>query len=112
MSMTLTGTEKQIAWAEQILAGAHAALPYYRAAAEQILATYGDTPALREMLGKVLARIEGETDSRWWIDHRNSLSTVWGDRPDTEPVRMDEGNLARAASVLRELTTEAVNDER
>ena len=66
---TLTGTEKQITWAEdirmQILA------PARIAEIEQMIATYATRqPKAAEAVRKALETVTAETSAAWWIDQR------------------------------------------
>ena len=75
----LVGSEKQIRWAEQIRAALllerdHNA-EWVRARARDV-GKPGGPPSQEssDQMLRILARIEGETKSSWWIDQRNSLN--------------------------------------
>jgi hypothetical protein len=73
----LTGSPKQIAWAQSIRLAALAEIPDY---ARKLLARYPD-PATRDRLVAALARIltriaTAHTDARWWIDNRTYLASA------------------------------------
>lgn len=76
MAATLTGSEKQIAWAMSI-----------RRNVLDILTTeverckrMDDYSEIRERLGATVAKLEQKTDARWWIDHRLGLASSLIDR--------------------------------
>ena len=60
----LTGTEKQIAWAETICHQILADMDEF--IYTQVRAEYRNDPKILEAVG----HIKGKTEARWWIDHR------------------------------------------
>lgn len=58
----LTGSEKQIAWAETLRADRLAAM-------EAMLATYTQAPA--ELVAAIRTWARQQTAATWWIDHRD-----------------------------------------
>lgn len=73
MAATLTGTEKQLAWAEQIRSAQMAALAKWNAGAAELIADEDaeNQPELTAWVAKVSAAIERQTAAAWWIDHRD-----------------------------------------
>lgn len=59
----LTGSDKQIAWAETIRAKALAAI-------DEITAKCGESAKVPEALA-IVDWVRGQSESRWWIDHRD-----------------------------------------
>lgn len=72
----LTGSAKQIAWAQTVRAGAVDDLT------QRIKAAYAATPALIATATSLL--VEHSTDATWWIDHRDYFRwlDVIKDRPE------------------------------
>lgn len=58
----MTGTEKQIKWAEDIKAKTLKALN---------LNKRGDSQDAAPSYDAVAAKLEGMTEAKWWIEHRN-----------------------------------------
>lgn len=65
---SLTGSPKQIAWGEQIRASLQPGLAQLRTQLEAVRATA--QPAQIVALEAALARIDGQTQAAWWIDHQ------------------------------------------
>lgn len=68
----LEGSEKQVAWAEEIR-GKY--MPRY-AQERQEWAEHGATDEQLAKVDKVLAWLKGQTSAAWWIDNRLSSSTA------------------------------------
>lgn len=67
---TLTGTERQITWAEDIRAKALA--PARVAEIEAMIAAYSvKQPAASAAVRKALEIVTAETSAAWWIDNRD-----------------------------------------
>jgi hypothetical protein len=60
----LTGSEKQIAWAETIRMKAIAE-------AEAAIARTATTPERQEQVAPLLAKLKAQDQARWWIDSRS-----------------------------------------
>ena len=69
---TLEGSDKQVAWAEEIR-GKY--MPRY-AQERQEWAEHGATAEQLAKVDKVLAWLKGQTSAAWWIDNRFSSSTA------------------------------------
>jgi hypothetical protein len=73
----LTGSLKQIAWAEQIRAEKLAQLDDMLTTSRRAMEQAGVTPAvIEERLASIapfVARIRETASAAWWIDHRNEL---------------------------------------
>lgn len=65
----LTGSEKQVAWAETIRMKAIAE-------AEAAIARTATTPERQEQVAPLLAKLKAQTDSGWWIENRSSTGVV------------------------------------
>jgi len=77
----ITGTPKQIAWAEEIREVAVRRLSEYQEAGERLIADYGEEA--RPAVEAAIARITTETSARWWIDHK----TLGTDLPGIQSAR-------------------------
>lgn len=82
----LTGSERQIAWAESIrLAGLAQLADHATRAARAV-----EDPAARERVVAVLLHIltriaSAQTDARWWIDHRHRIPrAAWDGASDAD----------------------------
>lgn len=68
----LTGSEKQIAWAEAIRRTALIGADEVRAKAEAFAAAHPDRATETAPALALIARAEAETSAAWWIDHRTA----------------------------------------
>lgn len=72
---TLTGSDKQIAWAEQIRAQAAKSLC---AVKEHVAANHDKDPANADKLLATIDSTLAQTESRYWIDNRaNAFDARW-----------------------------------
>jgi hypothetical protein len=97
--VALTGSEKQVAWAEDIRA---AMLPAFAPTLAAHLAANPRIPAARaERLRAAIASIAGQASASWWIDHRVDMAH----RP-ASGVTLDQHEAwlsARLLQLLREV---------
>ena len=61
----LTGSEKQVAWANTIREGAYKAL--------DCLAPFTTNNQARQMVESWKAKMDAETSAKWWINHRSDM---------------------------------------
>lgn len=66
----LTGSEKQIAWAETIRAKANASITQSR---EFTLQNAAKNPQIAEIASGIINDLMAKTDSRYWIDNRDII---------------------------------------
>jgi len=104
---TLTGSEKQIAWASDIMGVAHSRLDEYREAAEIIIKDQGEEA--RPIVEKALSRIETETDSSWWISHK-ILGTDLPGLTSKRAGRPRVGGVLDATDILMSIAVEEMGN--
>ena len=74
----LTGSEKQIAWAEVIRSKAFQAL--------HCLMPYADSDKSKEWMDGWRSQMTAKTEAAWWIDHRHDMPTAWKEsEPKSDP---------------------------
>ncbi len=72
--VALSGSDKQIAWAESIRAPITSEIASYEA---KVLAIRSNDPTKADSILAAIASVRTQTTARWWIDHRNdSMRTV------------------------------------
>ena len=80
MATTMTGSEKQIAWAEKIRTKLLGEIAEQRAIFEALGRRKGASDELiASELAKfdaVVSKIEAQTEARYWIDNRNEIGVT------------------------------------
>lgn len=66
----LTGTEKQVAWAEEIRKANISHLQDCLRSFELRAARGDDFPEIRAALQKAIKGLMAQPDAKWWIEHR------------------------------------------
>ncbi len=61
----LTGSEKQVAWANTIREGAYKAL--------DCLAPFATNDKVKEVIADWKAKMDAQTEAKWWIDNRYNM---------------------------------------
>lgn len=72
--VALEGSEKQIAWAEDIR---EKVAPLIVDGQEKANAASHRNPAVAAAMNAVLQELREQSSAKWWIDHRDTIGFVW-----------------------------------
>ena len=72
--VALEGSEKQIAWAEDIRAKV---APLIVDGQEKANAASHRNPAVAAAMNAVLQELREQSSAKWWIDHRDTIDLAW-----------------------------------
>lgn len=72
--VALEGSEKQIAWAEDVRAKV---APLIVDGQEKANAASHRNPAVAAAMNAVLQELREQSSAKWWIDHRDTIDLAW-----------------------------------
>ena len=76
----LTGSEKQVAWANTIRENAYKCL--------DMLTQFANNDQAKQMMDGWKTKMDAQIDAKWWIDNRNNLPSDSHQQAAREAVRM------------------------